>query len=654
MSLYKQLTIVLFIICLLAMAVTFWINFANTQSFLINQMQIQTEDSATALGFRLQPDITAGDIAGIETTVNAVFDRGFYSQIRVEDSDGAELFSKEQPILIEGIPNWFSGLFEFEAPVTRRELSAGWALGGLITVAGHPGYAYQQLWDVFWNSIGWYTFGAIALAIVGFLSLNTLLSPLEGLVAQAQSIIERKFGNPLPLPKTKELNTLVSAMNRMTENVKLTFEEHNATAKRLHELAYQDSLTKLGNRRYFDAELKAVLNDKQQFTPITLFLIQVHDFKGFNKRNGYQKGDDALVEIARIISESFTSINNAMIARLGGADFAVYTKLLTNEETDELAENMCTEFADLHSKQVYDVRHVANLGAIDIFEAKAFGGVMSQADAALRKAQAKAANSYVKVDKQDSNESDTILGRSDWKAHLKNLIENESFALLRQRIVASDDSEQVMHWESFVQLINDDGSPIPAGEFFLVAEQMGLSEKIDRWVVLEIVRKFAQTSTDSRESIAMNLSIGSLTNPAFHDWLIACLTKIPTDSKLSLVFENTESVVASHLEQVKSLSTRLQAIGHGTAIDRFGRGFSDFGYLRSLHPIYVKIDPIYTNQATENKDSQFFVSSLRSICRNLDIELIAQNVEDQAQCDLFVSLQVDGIQGFAVGELEKI
>ncbi len=650
MSLYKQLTIALFSMSVLAMAATFWINFSNTQNFLINQMQIQTEDSATALGITLQPDLASRDLSGIETTVNAVFDRGFYSQIKVQDADGIELFSKEQPVVIDGVPAWFTNLFRFDTPTSYRELSAGWALGGLITVAGHPGYAYEQLWSVLWSSLAWYAIGAVMLTILGYFGLRALLSPLNAIVTQAQSIIQRKFGDPLPLPQTTELKTVVTAMNRMTENVKTTFQDHNKTANYLRELAYKDSLTGLGNRRYFDAHLDSALPPADGFSQAALFLIQLHDFKGLNNRKGYKAGDLALTSVAKILKAKARGLEEHVICRLNGADFAIYANVLNEEKAEAMATDICHELSALHQSDVVDVPHVANLGLLIINSTIEKKYILSLADAALREAQQSGENSWLRIDTRDHENSQEFIFKSDWLSLVSAGIKNENLALKSQEVVSAREPHALLHREIFAQLLDENGNVIPARDFIAATEQLKLTTELDKAVVTKTLQTFAAKPEWSNSPISINLSVSSVEDPEFVAWLANTLDSNNFAISLKLVFEFSETAVRDHLQAVREFSSVVASRGHAIALDQFGKGFSDFGYLRSLQPVYVKIDRIYTDTAASNEDTKFFITSLRQIMNTLGIGIIAQHVETKVQWETLDELSIDGVQGYAISK----
>ena len=95
-------------------------------------------------------------------------------------------------------------------------------------------------------------------------------------------------------------------------------------------------------------------------------------------------------------------------------------------------------------------------------------------------------------------------------------------------------------------------------------------------------------------------------------------------------------------------------MGYGIGLDQFGHGSSDFGYLKSLRPEYVKVDSAYTKQLHNNLDNQFFVSTLSNICHSLDIMVIAQAVENQEQLEVLKTLHIDGVQGYVVHRPEVL
>ena len=121
---------------------------------------------------------------------------------------------------------------------------------------------------------------------MGGLGLRVLLKPLVLVEKQADALCKKRYEVQDRLPKTKELRRVVEAMNRMTNKVKEMFEEQVAIAEGFKKHAYHDSLTGLGNRRFFETQITARLDRRDSTTKGIIFLVQVNDLQELNKQKG--------------------------------------------------------------------------------------------------------------------------------------------------------------------------------------------------------------------------------------------------------------------------------------------------------------------------------------------------------------------------------
>lgn len=653
MSLYKQLTVLIITLFLLIFAGTYWLNFSSTQAFLNRQMQSQVQDAATALGLTLMPYLEQEDVSGIQTTINAIFDRGFYQNISVYDYDDQRVASREQGVQIEGVPAWFVNSVDLDAPSAEQELSSGWALAGRVTVASNPGYAYQQLWGVVKSSFSAYLAVFMLLLVGGFFALKYLMSPLQALVVQARAICNRQFDVNLPVPRVPELATVVMAMNQMAASVKATFAELSQSVNSLREQAFQDPVTGLGNKRYFQAQLQSLVEEPgegqgREFKPGSLFLIQLNDFKGFNSRAGYKQGDILLEAVAEKLKAQIQSTKNAALSRLNGGDFAFYLLDDNETEADRLADNIAKDLARLANSEFYDGSQLANIGVATIHKPVPYGSALTRADSALRMAQSKASTTWIRASELDASEIHSMT-RKEWNAYITNCVENGKLSLLSQKVVSREDEggeESTLHREVFLRISDNAGEPIPAGRFIATVEELKLSAQVDREVISRVIEHVAED--ESGDVFAINLSIQAVEDADFLEWLTKSIVDFGSESKgitSRLCFEISESSVIKNLESVKRFADKSRQLGCGIGVDQFGKDFSDFGYLNSLKPDYVKLDRTFTQELVENQDSQFLVSSFNGICRSLGIRAIAQAVESEMQMGLLAECEVFGFQG---------
>lgn len=656
MSLYKQLTVLIITLFLLIFAGTYWLNFSSTQAFLNRQMQSQVQDAATALGLTLMPYLEQEDVSGIQTTVNAIFDRGFYENISVYDYDDQQIASREQGVQIEGVPAWFVNSVDLDAPSAEQELSSGWALAGRVTVASNPGYAYQQLWGVVKSSFSAYLAVFMLLLVGGFFALKYLMSPLQALVVQARAICNRQFDVSLPVPKVPELATVVMAMNQMAASVKATFTELSQSVNSLREQAFQDPVTGLGNKRYFQAQLQSLVEEPgegqdREFTPGSLFLIQLNDFKGFNSRAGYKQGDILLEAVAEKLKAQIQGPKTAALSRLNGGDFAFYLLDDNEAEADRLADSISKDLASLANSEFYDGSQLANIGVATIHKPVPYGSALTRADSALRMAQSKASTTWIRASELDASEIHSMT-RNEWNAYITHCVENGKLSLLSQKVVSrtgEDNEESILHREIFARMTDKTDAPIPAGRFIATVEDLKLCVQVDRLVIGRVMENLAEEV--SGNVYAINLSIQAVEDAEFVEWVMAKIEGTGLRSKgiaSGLCFEINESAVIKNLNDVIRFTNKVRSLGCGIGVDQFGKDFSDFGYLNSLRPDYVKIDRAYTQEMLVNQDSQFLVSSLVRICRSLDVMVIAQAVETLEQEQILNKIGVAGFQGFGI------
>lgn len=624
-------------------------------------MQSQVQDAATALGLNLMPYLEQEDVSGIQTTVNAIFDRGFYQNISVYDYDDQQIASREQGVQIEGVPSWFVNSVDLDAPSAEQELSSGWALAGRVSVASNPGYAYQQLWGVVKSSFSAYLAVFMLLLVGGFFALKHLMSPLQALVVQARAICNRQFDVSLPVPKVPELATVVMAMNQMAASVKATFTELSHSVNSLREQAFQDPVTGLGNKRYFQAQLQSLVEEPaegqdREFTPGSLFLIQLNDFKGFNSRAGYKQGDVLLEAVAEKLKAQIQGPKTAALSRLNGGDFAFYLLDDNETEADRLADSISNDLASLANSEFYDGSQVANLGVATIHKPVPYGSALTRADSALRMAQSKASTTWIRASELDASEIHSMT-RNEWNSYITYCVENGKLSLLSQKVVSREsegNEERILHREIFARITDKTDSPIPAGRFIATVEELKLSAHVDRDVISRVI---AHMSKEDTGTYAINLSIQAVKGREILDWLKGRVGELGARASRiasGLCFEFPESDVIKNVQEVRWFANEVRALGCKVGVDQFGKDFSDFGYLNSLRPDYVKLDRAYTQELLEDLDAQFLVSSLNGICRSLGIQVIAQAVESKIQEELLFKNGVFAYQGFGIHKNENL
>ncbi len=645
MTLYRQLVLFILFLFLLLFAGSWLVKLESTRSFLLNQLQSHAQDTATSLGLSLSQCMADNDLVAVEARLNAIFDRGYYRQIRLTDVSGAVVKELNLKVKVEDVPQWFVRLFPIKTPHARANVMSGWYQYGTLLVESHPGYAYKMLWEIAVRMTVWFAVAGLLVFVAGALVLRILLRPLQGVELQAEALCNKEYRIQEPLPRTRELRQLVAAMNRMTVKVREMFEEQVATAERLRQHAYSDPLTGLGNRRYLASQVAAHFERKEGVSQGALLLIQVHQLRKLNQQKGFQAGDLLIKRVAEILQAQSSRISEVEVTRLTGGDFCIFMPAASPGDAEQAAAAIVNGMTLLVVEQLTLSDNVGHVGAVVYECATSLGTLLSEADLALRTAKRNGPNTWQMVT-LTLDCARRYQGEQAWKSALERAIRERNIFLFAQPSVACEDLNQIVHLEIFSRVVQEDGRLLNAGLFMPYAERLDLVAALDL-VVLEKVKEFDKNELGVHR-IAINISPSSLLDDSFRQRTEAILRDLPEKAP-RITFEVVEFSAINHLDRVKEFRTMVARHGHGIGLDHFGRSFSNFGYLQSLRPDFVKIDRAYVSELKgQENDSSFFISSLCSVAHSLDIAVIAIGVEEEQQWRILQKLNLDAMQGYFI------
>jgi len=646
MTLYKQLLLgaLLVLLCLCA---GLWMGeFTRTRDFLVNQMEVHAQDTATSLGLSLTTLTDGSDVPAMETMISALFDRGFYRVIELRDVEGKLLVERRADVAEDQVPAWFMRIAPLSAPQATSLVLHGWRQTGTLTVESHTGFAYLALWQAVQTTALWFGLTAAAIAVLGGFGLRILLRPLRRVEEQAMALCNRRFHIQEHLPRTRELRLVVSAMNHLTVRMREQFQEQAAIAENLLQRTYQDPLTSIGNRRYLEAQITARQEARQGVVKGAFFLFQLQELQAINQACGYQEGDRILQETAEILRQGCRDLPQALLGRLGGGDFALLLPNVDEHTTQQIADAILTELhlhAAMGAGRAHETRFCC--GGVAYERATPFTQLLARADTALNTARHHQSRTAALLPLEDG-EPAMWAGKTQWTALLRDAIANRSIVLYSQPTVSRRDPEHIIHHEIFARLRSNAGRELSLGMFVPLAERSGLMPALDKMIIeLLLEQAFDQLAP---HRIAINLSPLSLADVDFSSWLDQQLTQC-AHRNLRLNFEFPEFRVLRHLEVIKAFAERIQQHGHRLGIDHFGQGLTHFGYLKSLLPDYVKIDRAMTaGNLDEQSDNCFFINTLCNVAHSLDIKVIIEAVETESQWQALAALHVDAVQGFYV------
>ncbi len=415
--------------------------------------------------------------------------------------------------------------------------------------------------------------------------------------------------------------------------------------EQLVHLAHHDALTGLLNRRRFDERLESHLSSARRAGARgALLFVDLDGFKGINDTLGHQVGDRLLAGIASRIRAT-VGAHTDIVARLGGDEFAVLAPGVDREAARRLARSVVDAIATYRLSVLDEsVGLTASVGVALYPEDGATSlELVAHADFAMYDAKEQKAT-FTEFAAQ-ATDPDVLEG---WRTRLARALADDHFVVHVQEIRQTERDETIH--ELLLRLSDDDGSLIPPGVFLPVAEQIGLSAQIDRWVVIEAFALAARCRADGQSTrLAINLSAASIADPGLLEW-IEGETAAHTIDPSGIIFEIAEPAILADPVWAASVVRRLRAHGFRITIDDFGGGFAGPGYLKEIAADFVKIDGSLIRDLTTNALARQHVQVLVGAARAHGTRTIAEHVGDQATLRLVRTYGVEFVQGYYIAE----
>ncbi|WP_434559416.1 cyclic di-GMP receptor LapD [Pseudomonas sp. Z4-20] len=646
MSLFKQLLIAICLFLVVAFSGSFMVSLESSRTQYVNQLRSHAQDAATALALSLTPNID--DPAMVELMVSSIFDSGYYASIRVVDvATDKALVERTGTPDAGSVPQWFIRLIGLEPAGGDAIVSRGWEQAARVEVVSHPMFALAKLWQSALGSLGWLLLCGAVSAVLGALLLRRQLKPLDYMVHQSHAIARREFLSLPELPRTPELRRVVQAMNQMVEKLKALFQEQAERSEKLRVESYQDNLTGLANRRYFEMQLHARVSNPEQASSGYLLLLRVKDLAGLNQRLGGQRTDQLLKAVGeQLLRECarYPETHN-LVTRIRGGEFAVLAPGLVREEALQLAQSLESALASLHATGATDVASVASIGLAPFVHGDAPQAVLQLGDQALAQAESQGEPGWACLDHSAS--ASVGDDHHAWHNLLDQALSNQRFELYFQPVVAARDTDVVLHYKVLSRLLDDQGQTIPAGRFLPWLERFGWTARLDRLMLEQVLKQMA----GHEQSLALNLSSATLADPQALNKVFEILRAHSNlGSRLTLEIGEEQLPEQAVLEQ---LTRRLRELGFSLSLQRFGGRFSMIGNLSRLGLAYLKIDGSYIRAIDQESDKRLFIEAIQRAAHSIDLPLIAERVETAGELAVIREMGLFGVQGQLVGEPKR-
>lgn len=435
----------------------------------------------------------------------------------------------------------------------------------------------------------------------------------------------------------------------VTEEVLSDFAQRLAVARsadeweaRLKYQAQHDALTRLPNRLSFQNHLK---NQIASADSLSVLFVDLDHFKNVNDTKGHSTGDQLLCLAAKRLQKAAGSYGR--VFRLGGDEFTVVADDIDQDETQVLVDRILEQ---LRAPFTIDSREFFVTASIGVSRYPENGSTMEtllkNADLAMYFAKQNGRNKFKFF---NSSMMSSTYCRSVLETDLRKAIKEEQFFLVYQPQV-NIKSQEVVCLEALIRWQHPEHGKILPDVFIPLAEEIGLIEVIDEWVVAAVFEQYASWNSEgiAIDKIAVNVSPTSLRSESYLTHLKELMLKHNTRDFLEL--EITENVFVEDTQQILQILNQIKALSIDIALDDFGTGYSSLSYLHKFPIDALKIDMSFIKEVSQEKDTDSIVQAIIKVAKSLNLSVVAEGVESEEQLMFLDREGCELAQGFYYSE----
>lgn len=420
-----------------------------------------------------------------------------------------------------------------------------------------------------------------------------------------------------------------------------TYKEYEQT---LLKQANFDALTDLPNRILARDRLKqAIASCQRNRTKGALLFIDLDNFKRVNDTLGHNIGDKLLIEAGQRIASCIRAEDTT--ARLSGDEFLVIIGSLNSEHDAEIvARHIINTLCQPLLLAEQSIVITASIG-IAIFpnDSSEINELMRFADTAMYRAKAKGRNAYCFFTEEMNNE---VTAHLKMENELRHAIENDELELHFQPLVHLN-SGRVYAVEALLRWNSHSFGPVSPARFIPLAEESDLIQSLGR----QVLTKACENAMQWRQKGYLDLRVAVNISPL--QFRQGNLVQIVTDTlsatglpASNLELEITEGALLDDTDQALTTLNALRALGVSLSIDDFGTGYSSLSYLSRFPFDILKIDKSFIDRVVEDKHCRALTTGIIELAHNLEMSVVGEGVEEEAQCEFLRTHGCDNVQGY--------
>lgn len=477
---------------------------------------------------------------------------------------------------------------------------------------------------------------------IGAGRLNTYWAPL----GEGSLLVVGRLGDPFDI----EERSLLRAMARSIELSLRMLEAISAERQARLDASYQachDALTDLPNRLLV---LERLCRWTQQppddgACGTAVLFIDIDRFKWVNDAHGHAAGDELLVHVSRILQRSVR--RDDLVGRLSGDEFIVITRTRKPEAAAELAQRIITAIRRPIRVAGIELSHSASVGICLAQPGDTASLLIENADMAMYRAKALGRGRYALFQPSMREEARDRLALEE---ALRHAVGNGEIVCHLQPIIRLAD-RQLVGFEALARWKHPQKGLLPPSAFIAAAEDSGLIEGIDLWMMASASRALGRwQQLPGLEHLRLSVNVSARTLSAGD--LVQRLQPILTTSGIApsrLFLEITETSLVEDIQSTASTIQGLRHLGLKLAIDDFGTGYSSLLYLKRFPVGLLKIDQSFVADLGSDPEDEAIAQAIISLAGALGVSVVAEGVETETQEARLLELGCDFAQGFLYG-----
>ncbi len=472
----------------------------------------------------------------------------------------------------------------------------------------------------------------------------------------ANALDRRRAADSLKLANTdleRHVAERTRALALANRDLREQIAERERVERRLKFETLHDSLTGLPNRTLLTQRLEHAL-ERIHMDPVRRFAVLFLDldrFKIINDSVGHLIGDDLLCQVGHRIRSCLKTQD--MVARMGGDEFAVLLEGIEGlPDASQVADRVLTS-----------IQAPFQIGAKEVFTSTSIGIILSEqrytqpedllrdADVAMYQAKSDGRQRWAVFDEQLRLEA---VSRLDLEVDLRRAQKRHEFLPFYQPIAGIHDSV-IVGYEALMRWQHPNRGILSPDDFLSVADDSGVSEAMDWMIFEQVAGEIERLLGNQPGFVSINLSAKHFSNSGLTGRLLAMLARhgVPPEH---LRVEVTERILLDNPQTFNQILNELRGQGIYISLDDFGTGYSSLSYLHQYRLHALKIDRSFITGLADGKQGSSYavVRAIQALATALDLQLIAEGIENETQRELIAQIGCPYGQGYLFGRPQPL